>query len=84
TAYAYGCLLFSIIKFNFYPTDYEFLTLPMDYPPTQVQSAVVQDITVYWPLETDQCWNADVPCLHRFSDSWQLRGETLKAGFRHE
>lgn len=84
TAYAYGCLLFSIIKFNFYPTDYEFLTLPMDYPPTQVQSALVQDITVYWPLETDQCWNADLPCLHRFSDSWQLRGETLKAGFRHE
>ncbi|MEO1403099.1 MAG: hypothetical protein AAFV72_17875, partial [Cyanobacteria bacterium J06635_1] len=84
TSYAYGCLLLSIFKFNFYSTDIEFLTLPMDYPPAQVQSAMVHDIEVYWPLDKDQCWNADLPCLHRFSDRWQLRGTTLKAGFRNE
>ena len=82
TVYVYSCLFFSIAKFNFYPTDFVFLTLPMDYPPAKVQSRVINDVTVHWPLEGDQCWNAELPCLNRFSDSWRLRGETLNVGFR--
>jgi len=42
-------------------------------------------LTVRVPIETNQCWDAAIPCSPSFADSLQLRrGENLRWGFRVE
>jgi hypothetical protein len=42
-------------------------------------------LTVRVPIETNQCWDAAIPCSPYFADSLQLRrGENLRWGFRVE
>jgi hypothetical protein len=42
-------------------------------------------LTVQVPIETNQCWNAAIPCSPYFADSLQLRrGKNLRWGFRVE
>jgi hypothetical protein len=42
-------------------------------------------LIVWVPIETNQCWDAAIPCSPYFADSLQLRrGENLRWGFRVE
>ncbi|NEP17557.1 MAG: hypothetical protein F6J97_11730 [Leptolyngbya sp. SIO4C1] len=82
TAYVFSCLLFSIAKFNFFITDLEFLTRPMDYPPPAVRALPLQGMTVHVPIQGDQCWNAELPCVPSTAKTWQPRGASLVEGFR--
>lgn len=59
-----------------------FLTVPQA---RTMPYALRSGLTIRVPIETNQCWDATIPCSPYFADSLQLRrGENLRWGFRVE
>jgi len=36
----------------------------------------------YTPDQSDRCWDAPLPCTWKLPEGVEMRGETLKEGFR--
>lgn len=54
---------------------------PLPQPPV-VQRQTSSGLTIYVPLETNQCWDAPLPCSPYFSDTLRLRRPNeLRSGF---
>jgi hypothetical protein len=50
-----------------------------------VQYGLISGLIVHVPIETNQCWDATIPCSPYFAESLQLRyGQNLRWGFRVE
>lgn len=61
---------------------HEFLPVPQA---RTIPYSLSSGLRVRVPIETNQCWDAAIPCSPYFADSLQLRrGENLRWGFRVE
>lgn len=56
---------------------------PAPKKPTAFSSFEVIDATIYYPTETDKCWEHDLPCTNMARTDLELRGTKLSEGFRN-
>jgi len=81
-AYVALCLVLALQNFNFYPSDVAFLIQPMPFPEVSVQAVQQGSVTLYRPENGDQCWLAAFPCAPALEANLELRGRSLRQGFR--
>jgi hypothetical protein len=60
----------------------DFLILPIDYPRIETILFKIGDESIYRPLQSDQCWNSSFPCTPYTNKNLQLRGRSLRDGFK--
>lgn len=80
--YALLCALFFLSRCHFFLGDQAYLWQPMTYPQVTTRALPVFGITLYQPLETDQCWLAAFPCTPSLPNGFAFRGNNLRQGFR--
>ncbi|EMR01857.1 LIC_10190 family membrane protein [Cesiribacter andamanensis] len=59
-----------------------FLVTPGGLPEYTLQVVEQNELSVYVPEASAQCWDAPLPCAPFFVDGLQLRTESLRGGFR--
>ena len=64
------------------PLDADLLVRPAPLPQPVLETRSVDGATLHFPVTTDQCWDAPLPCMPILNEGLQPRGPTLQEGFR--
>ena len=60
----------------------KFISLSV-YPTAELEKKLmIPNQEVYITLQGDQCWDSPLPCSPYYDSRLEMRGETLKEGFR--
>jgi hypothetical protein len=65
-----------------FPDAAQHALVPADYPVMPVRAVRLDGLLVRVPIENDQCWHEPFPCTSTPDPRLQLRGRTLREGFR--
>lgn len=60
-------------------------TVSSEAPPTQpknFESFIVSGVSVYYPENSDKCWDKELPCSNQKREEFVLRGNSLADGFK--
>lgn len=67
---------------RFYTTNIRSLLLQEKYPSVQTLSGTMGNLTLYRPLQGEQCWDHPLPCTPYLYNAIEGRGPSLEEGFR--
>ena len=70
------------LSIRYLPKNANILVLPAPYPTMALETKIIDNFVFYFPITTDQCWYAPLPCMPVLNDGLQLRGTSLQEGFR--
>jgi hypothetical protein len=56
--------------------------MPSPYPVVKTETVKLGEINIEIPVEGDQCWANPLPCSPYIKKGLQIRGYSLREGFR--
>ena len=71
-----------ILSTAYLPQTSDILLSPEPYPSVALETKLIDDHVLYFPIASDRCWYAPLPCMPVLNDGLRLRGSALEGGFR--